>query len=148
MIVGYVWQILGRGASLPPPLHSWAAPKMPILNRVKVFIVSSMSFYKRGRSRVFWMWVLISVILVAWLLFFVLLIFLSCLFKVSIWAWIRLKSDDIDWNLLSQSDWLVCNGFCVCDLIAVCVLSISLFWYVCLVGCCAFTCSFYVQGLC
>ena len=35
IIIGYVWQILGRllGASLPTP-HPWAAPKMPILNRV------------------------------------------------------------------------------------------------------------------
>ena len=33
MIVGYVWRILGRGAKKPP--HPWAAPKKPILNRVK-----------------------------------------------------------------------------------------------------------------
>ena len=33
IIVGYVWQILGRGAFLPPT-HLWAAPKKPILNRV------------------------------------------------------------------------------------------------------------------
>ena len=32
MIVGYVWQILGRGAFLAH--HTWAAPKSPILNRV------------------------------------------------------------------------------------------------------------------
>ena len=36
MIVGYVWQILGRGAFLPHPHpHPWAAQKRPILNRVK-----------------------------------------------------------------------------------------------------------------
>ena len=33
--VGYVWQILERGVFLPP--HPWAAPKKPILNRVKGF---------------------------------------------------------------------------------------------------------------
>ena len=33
IILGYVWQILGRGAFLSP--HPWAAPKTPILNRVK-----------------------------------------------------------------------------------------------------------------
>ena len=33
MIVGYVWQILGRGGFCAPP-HPWAAPKMSILNRV------------------------------------------------------------------------------------------------------------------
>ena len=32
--VGYVWQILERGAFLAP--HQWAAPKRPILNRVKI----------------------------------------------------------------------------------------------------------------
>ena len=32
--VGYVWQILERGAFLAPS-HSWAAPKRPILNRIK-----------------------------------------------------------------------------------------------------------------
>ena len=36
IFVGYMWQILGRGAFLPPPpRHPWAAPKKPILNRVK-----------------------------------------------------------------------------------------------------------------
>ena len=34
IIVGYVWQILGRGQKAPPP-HPPAAPKKPILNRVK-----------------------------------------------------------------------------------------------------------------
>ena len=29
-----MWQILGRGAFLPP--HPWAAPKLPILDRVKI----------------------------------------------------------------------------------------------------------------
>ena len=33
IIVRYVWQIIGRWG-LPP--HPWAAPKMPILNRVKI----------------------------------------------------------------------------------------------------------------
>ena len=33
IIVGYVWQILGRGTFLPP--YPWAALKKPILNRVK-----------------------------------------------------------------------------------------------------------------
>ena len=32
IIVGYVWQIVGRGAILPP--HPWATPKKPTLNRV------------------------------------------------------------------------------------------------------------------
>ena len=38
--VGYVWQILGRGAIFPllPP-HPWAALKKPILNRVKIVVV-------------------------------------------------------------------------------------------------------------
>ena len=35
-IVGYVWQILGRGAFLPTP-RPWVALKKPILNRVKDF---------------------------------------------------------------------------------------------------------------
>ena len=34
IIVRYVWQILGRGAFLPP--HPWAAPKLPILDRFKI----------------------------------------------------------------------------------------------------------------
>ena len=33
IIVGYVWQTLGRGAFLLP--HTWAATKMAILNRIK-----------------------------------------------------------------------------------------------------------------
>ena len=33
IIAEYVWQILGRGVFVSPP-HPWAAPKMPILNRV------------------------------------------------------------------------------------------------------------------
>ena len=33
IIVGYLWQILGREGLFAP--HPWAAPKMPILNRVK-----------------------------------------------------------------------------------------------------------------
>ena len=36
IIVGYAWQIFERGAFLAPP-HPWAAPKKPILNRVKDF---------------------------------------------------------------------------------------------------------------
>ena len=38
IIVGYVWEILGRGVFLPPSpsLHPWASPKKPILNRVKI----------------------------------------------------------------------------------------------------------------
>ena len=39
IIVGYVWQILGReGFFAPPPSspHPWAAPKLSIRNRVKV----------------------------------------------------------------------------------------------------------------
>ena len=35
IIVGYVWQILGRGFFEPSPLYPWAAPKSLILNRVK-----------------------------------------------------------------------------------------------------------------
>ena len=35
IIVGYVWQILGREAFLSP--HSLVAPKKPILNRVNMF---------------------------------------------------------------------------------------------------------------
>ena len=36
IIVGCVWQILGRvGLFAPPPPHPWAALKKPILNRVK-----------------------------------------------------------------------------------------------------------------
>ena len=34
IILRYLWQILGRGPFWPP--HPWAAPKMPILNRVKI----------------------------------------------------------------------------------------------------------------
>ena len=34
-IVGYAWQILGRGGKKAPS-HPWAAPKKPILNRVKL----------------------------------------------------------------------------------------------------------------
>ena len=37
IIVGYVWQILGRGDLFASPAHPWAAPKMLTLNRVKVF---------------------------------------------------------------------------------------------------------------
>ena len=37
IIVGYVWQFLGRGAFLLPP-HLWAAQKIAILNRVKIDI--------------------------------------------------------------------------------------------------------------
>ena len=33
IIVGYAWQILGRGVFLPP--HPWAVPKRPILNKEK-----------------------------------------------------------------------------------------------------------------
>ena len=36
IIAGYVWQILGGGGFLPSPSHPWAAPKMPILNRVRI----------------------------------------------------------------------------------------------------------------
>ena len=36
MIVGYMWQILGRGKLLTLHPHPLASPKMPILNRVKV----------------------------------------------------------------------------------------------------------------
>ena len=35
IIVGYMWQILGRGPFLPPS-HLLAATKRPILNRVKI----------------------------------------------------------------------------------------------------------------
>ena len=35
IIEGYVWQILGRGEGPFCPPHLWAAPKNPILNRVK-----------------------------------------------------------------------------------------------------------------
>ena len=38
IIAGYMWQILERGASCPPPpppLDPWTAPKKPILNGVK-----------------------------------------------------------------------------------------------------------------
>ena len=35
MIIGYVWQILGRG-SIFGSLNPWAPPKRPILNKVKV----------------------------------------------------------------------------------------------------------------
>ena len=38
IIVRYVWQVLGRGGFLPPS-HPWAAPKKPILNRVKVLFI-------------------------------------------------------------------------------------------------------------
>ena len=34
IIVGYVWQILGKGDLFAAPSHPWAALKMPILNRV------------------------------------------------------------------------------------------------------------------
>ena len=46
IIVGFVWQILGRGAKKAPP-HSRAAPKKPILNRVK-FLKDG--FVREGRS--------------------------------------------------------------------------------------------------
>ena len=35
IIVGYVWRILGRRGQKAPP-HPWAAPKKPILNRVRI----------------------------------------------------------------------------------------------------------------
>ena len=35
IILGYVWQILGRKGLFAP--HPWAALKSPILNRVKTF---------------------------------------------------------------------------------------------------------------
>ena len=36
IIVGYVWQILGRGELFAsPPPDPWAVSKMPVLNRVK-----------------------------------------------------------------------------------------------------------------
>ena len=35
IIVAYVWQLLGREPFCPTP-HLWAAPKKPILSRVKV----------------------------------------------------------------------------------------------------------------
>ena len=41
IIVGYVWQILGRRAFLPP--HPWAAPKMSILNKANAFLFASLS---------------------------------------------------------------------------------------------------------
>ena len=37
MIVGYVWQILGKGAFYHP--HLWAAPKRPILNIPNILII-------------------------------------------------------------------------------------------------------------
>ena len=37
IIVGYVWRILWRGTFWPPP-RPWAAPKRPILNRVKTYL--------------------------------------------------------------------------------------------------------------
>ena len=46
IIVGYVWQILGRGIfEPPPPLHPWAAPKSPTLNRVKSCSKTVMQFF-------------------------------------------------------------------------------------------------------
>ena len=35
IIAGYVWQILGRGGPKRPPPQPWAAPKKPILDRIK-----------------------------------------------------------------------------------------------------------------
>ena len=35
IIVGYVWQILGRGPFCHPLSHPWEAPKRPIVKRVK-----------------------------------------------------------------------------------------------------------------
>ena len=35
IIVGYVWEILGREAFWHALPHPWAAPKKPVLNRVK-----------------------------------------------------------------------------------------------------------------
>ena len=46
IIVGYVWQILWRGSP-----HPWAAPKKPILNRVKDFF----SKYDQIRRKL-WIW--------------------------------------------------------------------------------------------
>ena len=36
IIVGYVWRILGRRSQRAPSPHPLAAPKKPILNRVKI----------------------------------------------------------------------------------------------------------------
>ena len=59
--VGYLWQILGRGALFAPPPHPWAAPKMPILNRVKNSFLNSLSkqflfqyFQQSGRAWKTW----------------------------------------------------------------------------------------------
>ena len=39
ILVGYVWQILGRGPFYLPRLpHPWAAPKKPILTRIKAVL--------------------------------------------------------------------------------------------------------------
>ena len=41
IIAEYVRRILGTGGQKgPPPTHPWAAPKKPILNRVKMFHIS------------------------------------------------------------------------------------------------------------
>ena len=36
-----MWQILGRGGLFAPPPYPWAAPKKPILNRVKVKLIAT-----------------------------------------------------------------------------------------------------------
>ena len=38
IIVGYLWQVLGRGIFLPSLLLPWAAPKKPTMNRVNNII--------------------------------------------------------------------------------------------------------------
>ena len=56
IIVAYVWQILKRMGllPLPPALHPWAAPKKPILNRVKkrlqhrCFLVNIAKFLRKA----------------------------------------------------------------------------------------------------
>ena len=45
IIVGFVWQILGRGPFCPTP-HPWAVPKRTVLNRVNGSIIIGLKLEK------------------------------------------------------------------------------------------------------
>ena len=65
MIVGYVWQILGRGREgkeWPPP-HPWVAPKKPILSRVNIdFMKQNFLNFNSASSCLFIEYLLIYII--------------------------------------------------------------------------------------
>ena len=52
IIVGYVWQFLGRVGLFAPPPHTWAAPKKLILNRVKMVVTVMKTNFRKLEPKI------------------------------------------------------------------------------------------------